>query len=64
MWFSLRADILRYMQYLEKTYPDMVSVVKLGKSTGGMPLKALKISTPAAKNSEPKPAIWIDGGEK
>lgn len=57
------ADILGYMEYLSKTYPDMVSVVKIGKSTGGLPLKVLKISTPAAKNTEPKPAIWIDGGK-
>ncbi|XP_059476844.1 carboxypeptidase A2-like [Neocloeon triangulifer] len=55
-------DILGYMDYLKRNYPDMVSTIKIGKSTGGLPLRVLKISTPQAKNSEPKPAIWIDGG--
>jgi len=61
--FLFLSDILGYMEYLLKKYPDMVSVVKIGKSSGGLPLKVLKISTPQAKNAGPKPAIWIDGGK-
>ncbi|CAB3376148.1 Hypothetical predicted protein [Cloeon dipterum] len=55
-------DILGYMDYLKRKYPDMVSVIKIGKSTRGLSLRVLKISTGPAENATAKPAIWIDGG--
>jgi len=39
-------------------YPSLVSVMTIGSSGEGRPLKIMKIST----GGENKPAIWLDGG--
>ncbi|XP_037295697.1 carboxypeptidase A4 [Manduca sexta] len=41
------ADILRYLDYLQHSYPDLVELVRLGLSSEGLPLVAVKISLPA-----------------
>ncbi|XP_043288590.1 carboxypeptidase B-like isoform X1 [Venturia canescens] len=51
-------DIHGYLDYLEQTFPDLCSVVSIGKSFEGRPLKVLRIS----KGEPGVPAIWIDGG--
>ncbi|CAK1552081.1 unnamed protein product [Leptosia nina] len=72
------ADILRYLEYLQHSYSDVVELIPLGRSSEGLPLVAVKISLPvndtntenASTKSQKKkwklryarPAIWIDGG--
>ncbi|XP_063977152.1 carboxypeptidase B-like isoform X1 [Diachasmimorpha longicaudata] len=51
-------DIHGYLDYLSETYPEICSVMSIGNSVEGRPLKVLRIS-----RGEPNaPAIWIDGG--
>ncbi|XP_032683426.1 carboxypeptidase B-like [Odontomachus brunneus] len=51
-------DIYGFLDYLAETYPDLCSVMTIGHSIEGRPLKVLRIS-----NGKPNaPAIWIDGG--
>ncbi|XP_076242094.1 carboxypeptidase B [Calliopsis andreniformis] len=51
-------DIHEYLDYLAETFPDVCSVVSIGNSVEGRPLKLLRIS-----NGKPNaPALWIDGG--
>lgn len=52
------ADIMGYLEYLAKTYPDLCSVQDIGRTKEGRALKVLRISNGNAGNS----AIWIDGG--
>ncbi|XP_075969530.1 carboxypeptidase A4-like isoform X2 [Anticarsia gemmatalis] len=68
------ADIIRYLEYLQHSYSDLVEIVPLGHSSEGLPLVAVKISmsndTHGNKGnkkkwklrSRMKPAVWIDGG--
>ncbi|XP_053625720.1 carboxypeptidase A4-like isoform X2 [Plodia interpunctella] len=71
------ADILRYLEYLQHSYTDMVELIPLGRSSEGLPLVAVKVSVPVnetQKNvsskekkkwklrSRMKPAVWVDGG--
>ncbi|XP_023248305.1 carboxypeptidase B-like [Copidosoma floridanum] len=51
-------DIHGYLDYLANTYPHICSVMTIGKSVEGRPLKVLRIS----KGIENATAIWIDGG--
>jgi murein tripeptide amidase MpaA len=58
-----------YMDFLEKSYPDQVTVKEIGKSFEGRPLKVIVIkSAPVVDENnnlgvdEEKPVIWIDGG--
>jgi murein tripeptide amidase MpaA len=53
-------DMEKYMDYLEKTYPDLVSIEDIGKSYEGRSMKVRKICK-GGKCGE-KPAMWIDGG--
>ncbi|OAD61119.1 Carboxypeptidase B [Eufriesea mexicana] len=51
-------DIHGYLDYLAETFPDVCSVVSIGNSVEGRPLKVIRIS-----NGKPNaPALWIDGG--
>ncbi|XP_029051289.1 carboxypeptidase B-like [Osmia bicornis bicornis] len=51
-------DIHGYLDYLAETFPDVCSVVSIGNSVEGRPLKVLRIS-----NGKPNEhALWIDGG--
>lgn len=56
--FHQTADIMGYLEYLAKTYPNLCSVQNIGKTIEGRPLKVLRISNGDPGNS----AIWIDGG--
>ncbi|CAD7091291.1 unnamed protein product [Hermetia illucens] len=51
-------DIVGYLDYLAKTYPDLCSVQTIGTTHEGRALKLLKISNGHPANE----AIWIDGG--
>ncbi|XP_060823918.1 carboxypeptidase B-like isoform X2 [Bombus pascuorum] len=51
-------DIHGYLDYLAETFPDVCSVVSIGNSVEGRPLKVLRISNGKAD----APALWIDGG--
>lgn len=37
------ADILRYLEYLQLSYSDIVELVPLGRSSEGLPLVAVKV---------------------
>lgn len=52
-------DILGYLDYLERTYPKLVSTQVIGTSVEGRPLKIVKISAEEPTNK----AMWIDGGK-
>ncbi|XP_059054249.1 carboxypeptidase A2-like isoform X2 [Achroia grisella] len=71
------ADILRYLDYLQNSYRDLVELITLGNSSEGLPLIAVKISlhrnetgkkdTKGDKKkwklgSRQKPALWLDAG--
>ncbi|KAF7992313.1 hypothetical protein HCN44_001638 [Aphidius gifuensis] len=51
-------DIHGYLDYLAVTYPSICSVMSIGNSFEGRPLKVLRIS----KGQPNVPSIWIDGG--
>ena len=51
----------KYLECLNRTYPNNVKVFDIGRSTEGRPLKVIKIGTPAT-DRRVKPAVWIDGG--
>ncbi|XP_034951289.1 carboxypeptidase B-like isoform X1 [Chelonus insularis] len=51
-------DIHGYLDYLAETFPEICSVMSIGNSFEGRPLKVLRIS----KGDPNVPAIWIDGG--
>ncbi|XP_043505521.1 carboxypeptidase B-like [Polistes fuscatus] len=51
-------DIYGYLDFLAQTYPDVCSVMNIGNSAEGRPLKVLRISNGKAG----VPALWIDGG--
>jgi len=60
------ADMVRYMEFLVYKYPELVTLVTIGSSSKGLPLKVVKISSKDRGDldqDEVKPAIWIDGGE-
>uniref|UniRef100_A0A8D8VY90 Carboxypeptidase B n=2 Tax=Cacopsylla melanoneura TaxID=428564 RepID=A0A8D8VY90_9HEMI len=52
------------MEHLANTYPQIVELMPIGKSSEGRILKVVKISSGANTGDEKlvKPAIWIDGG--
>ncbi|XP_068244163.1 carboxypeptidase B-like [Palaemon carinicauda] len=52
-------DMYDYMSWLEIHYPNLVTIIDIGKSYENRSLLVVKISEPSDK---PKPAIWIDGG--
>ena len=58
--YHSQVDIEKYMDYLEKTYPDLVSIEDIGKSYEGRPMRVLKICKGGTCGD--KPAMWIDGG--
>ena len=53
--------MLSYMDYLASYAPHLVTLVDVGKSSEGRPLKVVQVSAPGKEN---KRAIWIDGGKK
>lgn len=55
--------MMGYLEYLLTTYPNLVEVFTIGKSTEGKPLKVVKISSAIISREQPKPAIWVDGGK-
>ncbi|KAG7307222.1 hypothetical protein JYU34_007379, partial [Plutella xylostella] len=40
------ADILRYLEYLQHSYADLVELIPLGRSSEGLPLVAVKVALP------------------
>ncbi|XP_032513304.2 carboxypeptidase A2-like isoform X1 [Danaus plexippus] len=69
------SDIMRYLDYLQHSYSDIVELIPLGLSSEGLPLVAVKVSLPrneTIKNnkvkrkyklkSQLKPAVWLEGG--
>lgn len=52
-------DINAYLDYLQATYPDLVSLESIGKSYEGADMRVVKICKGGCGN---KPAIWVDGG--
>ena len=54
------SDIEAYMDFLAKNYPDFVSVVHIGTSYEGRPMRVLRICKGGSCGN--KPAMWIDGG--
>ena len=53
-------DMEAYMDYLAKTYPDLVSIDNIGFSYEQRPMRVLKICQGGICGK--KPAMWIDGG--
>lgn len=51
-------DIYGYLDFLAETYPDVCSVMTIGHSAEGRPLKVIRISN----GKHGVPALWIDGG--
>ncbi|XP_046405867.1 carboxypeptidase B-like [Ischnura elegans] len=60
-WHSYHriSDLHGYLDFLAQTYPQLCSVITIGNSVEGRPLKVLKISPPGSTGQK---AIWIDGG--
>lgn len=52
------ADIHKYLDFMAKNNPDLVSTQIIGYSRDGRPLKIVRISN----NQRGNKAIWIDGG--
>ncbi|XP_026495200.2 uncharacterized protein LOC113400047 [Vanessa tameamea] len=58
------ADILRYLEYLQHSYSDIVELVPLGLSSEGLPLVAVKVSIPKNEsqtrdvNNRPQKKKW------
>ncbi|XP_064115651.1 carboxypeptidase B-like [Macrobrachium nipponense] len=52
-------DMYDYMSWLEIHYPNLVTIIDIGKSFENRSLLVAKIS---GDSDTPKPAIWIDGG--
>ncbi|CAF4772803.1 unnamed protein product [Pieris macdunnoughi] len=58
------ADILRYLEYLQLSYSDIVELVPLGRSSEGLPLVVVKISLPTnetmtkASNTKEQKKKW------
>ena len=53
-------DMEAYMDYLAETYPDLVSIVDIGTSYEGRPMRVLRICKGGTCGE--RPAMWIDGG--
>jgi len=51
-------DILQYMDFLAKSYPNLCSVKTIGRSLENRPIKVLRISNGDPSNK----AVWIDAG--
>lgn len=49
-----------WQESLAEKYPELVTILTIGKSFEGRPLRVIKISN--SKNNETKPAVWLDGG--
>jgi len=59
-WFSSYhnlSDISKFVNQLATEYPDLVTIVNVGKSYQGKDLTAVKITS----GTGTKPAIWFDG---
>ncbi|XP_071439408.1 carboxypeptidase B-like [Hetaerina americana] len=58
------SDMLKYIEHLSIAHPQLVQIINIGKSSEGLPLKVVKVSTGHGKDEEPKqkPGFWIDGG--
>ncbi|KAG8286606.1 hypothetical protein J6590_055279 [Homalodisca vitripennis] len=54
------ADIYNYMDHLQMSYPDKVSVETVGFSAENRPIKLVKIQTDT--NTTNAKAVWVDGG--
>ncbi|KAI9553883.1 hypothetical protein GHT06_019153 [Daphnia sinensis] len=61
-WISYHRliDIYDFMTYMNKTYPKLVQLTKIGTSYENRPLFVLRISNSSSPGT--RPAIWIDGG--
>ena len=51
-------DILQYMDFLAKSYPNLCGVKTIGRSLENRPIKVLRISNGDPSNK----AVWIDAG--
>eukprot|EP01123_Difflugia_compressa_P006261 TRINITY_DN18433_c0_g1_i1.p1 TRINITY_DN18433_c0_g1~~TRINITY_DN18433_c0_g1_i1.p1 ORF type:complete len:424 (+),score=80.92 TRINITY_DN18433_c0_g1_i1:52-1323(+) len=52
-------EVIAWVKTLPTSYPNLVTLVNLGKSYEGRELLAVKVTS--TKNTNPKPAIWFDG---
>ncbi|GMI12577.1 hypothetical protein TrVE_jg1346 [Triparma verrucosa] len=55
-------EISEWMITLEKTFPDLVSLVDVGTSFEGRTIKAVKFSGANSNSTSAKPGLWLDGG--
>lgn len=55
-------EISDWMVTLEKTYPDLVSLVDVGKSFEGRTIKAVKFTGASSNSTATKAGLWLDGG--
>ncbi|XP_039747456.1 zinc carboxypeptidase A 1-like [Pararge aegeria] len=55
------ADILRYLEYLQHSYADIVELVPLGRTSEGLPLVAVKVSIPS---NETQSSRSVSKGQK
>ena len=53
-------QIYYYLQYLQKSNPDIVSIETIGKTSEGRDMKVIKIETKLSNRT--KPIIFIDAG--
>ncbi|XP_044020849.1 carboxypeptidase B-like isoform X1 [Aphidius gifuensis] len=57
------SEIMKYLEYLEMRYPNLIEVETIGHSYEGQPLRVVKVSTGKnEKTGESKPIVWIDAG--
>lgn len=55
---------MKYLDYLEIQYPNLVELETIGYSYEGQPLRVVKISSGRnEKTGETKPTVWIDAGK-
>ena len=55
------AEFEEHLQWLAKTYPNLVSVEEAGKSLAGAPIWAVTVTNRATGEPEHKPAMYVDG---
>ena len=50
------------MDHLKETHPDLVNVIRIGKSSQGRPIKVIHLSS-GREQQKAKKAIFIDAGK-
>ncbi len=59
--YHTNAEFGEHLQWLAKTYPNLVSLEEAGKSLGGAPIWAVTVTNRATGKPEHKPAMYVDG---